>query len=152
MQVFLKCVKKSFNIIKWLIKRLRKNIPLILDDSEELVRRCQKRAIRSNGKIHKSVFFYHYPEISVDRSKYRPYKQTLQVIPETENTDNWFLIGGIVQNIRPIEGVEEVKANPLENNPAHALIVCDSGTEKRNKIAGSLSEVFQKISEEEYRF
>ena len=147
MKSLLNCVKRSYNIIK----QLSKNIPPFLDDSEELVRRCRKKAIRSNGKIHKSVFFNYYPRISVDRSKYRTYKKTLQDIPKNESIDSWFLIGGIVKQIRPIKGVEAVKADPLlENNPAHALIVCDSRRNKRNEIAGSLSEVFCKIPEENY--
>ena len=146
MQHLLKCVKRSFNIIK----RLNKNIPLFLDDSEELVRRCQKKAIKSDGKIHKNAFYFGYHRISVDRSKYRSYKKTLQDISETENIDNWRLIKGIVKYIKPVKGVEEVTADPLENNLAHALIICDSSREKRNKIAESLSKVFQKISKEEY--
>ena len=150
MQILLECVKKSFNIIK----RFKKNIPLFLDDSEELVRRCQKKAIRKNGKIHKSVFFNkYYPNISVDRSRYRSYKKTLQDIPKNKSIDSWRLIGGLVKHIRPIKGVREVKADPLfkNNNPAHALIVCDSNRAERNEIANSLAEVFYKISEKEYK-
>ena len=147
MQHLLKCVKRSFNIIK----RLNKNIPLFLNDSEELVRRCRKRAIKSDGKIHKNAFYFGYHKISVDRSKYKSYKETLQDIPETETIDNWWLIKGIVKYIKPIKGVEEVKADPRENNPAHALIICDSKKEKKNEIAESLSKVFQKIPKEKYR-
>lgn len=149
MKSLLSYVKRNYNIIK----RLSKNIPPFLDDSEELVRRCRKKAIRSNGKIHKSVFFNYYPEISVDRSKYRPYKKTLQDIPKNESIDSWFLIGGIVKQIRPIKGVKEVKADPLplKKNPAHALIICDSKKEKKNDIAVELFKVFKKIPEEKYR-
>lgn len=146
MQHLLKCVKRSFNIVK----RFNKNIPLFLNNSEELVRRCQKRFIKSDGKIHKNAFYFGYHRISVDRSKYRSYKKTLQDISETENIDNWRLIKGIVKYIKPVKGVEEVTADPLENNSAHALIICDSNREKRNEIAESLSKVFQKISKEEY--
>lgn len=145
MKSLLRCVKRSFNIIK----QLSKNIPQFLDDSEELVRRCRKRAIRSNGKIHKNVFFNHYPNISVDRSKYRPYKKTLQDIPKNESIDSWFLIGGIVKQIRPIKGVK-IKADPLKNNPAHALIICDS-KEKKSDIAVELFKVLHKIPEEKYQ-
>ena len=106
MKSLLKCVKRSFNIIK----QLSKNISLFLDDSEELVRRCQKKAIKSNGEIHKSAFYFGYHKISVDRFKYRPYEKTLQEIPKTDRV-NWRLIKSIVQYIRPIKGVEEVKAD-----------------------------------------
>ena len=147
MQILLKCVKKSFNIIK----RLKENIPLLLDDSEELVRRCPKKSIKSNGQINKNAFYFGYYKISVDRSKYKPYKKILQGIPKTDSLDNWWLIKGIVQYIKPIKGVEEVKADPFENNPAHALIICDSRKEKRNEIARSLSKAFHKIPEEQYR-
>ena len=148
MKILLKCVKRNFiNITKW----LRKKIPLILDDSEELVRRCQKKAIKSNGRIHKNAFYFGYHEISVDRSRYRSYKKTLQERPKTDSIDNWRLIKSIVQHIKPIPGVEEVKASPEKNNPAHALIICDSRIEKRKVIAQSLVQVFQKIPEEEYK-
>ena len=147
MQILLKCVKKSFNIIQ----RLKKNIPLLLDDSEELVRRCPEKFIKSNGQINKNAFYFGYHEISVDRFKYSSYKKTLQGIPKTDSLDNWRLIKGIVQYIKPIKGVAEVKADSLENNPAHALIICDSRKEQRNKIADSLSGVFHKIPEEKYR-
>ena len=143
MQTLLRCVKRSFVNT---IKRLKKKIPLILDDSEELVRRCQKKAIKSNGKIHKNAFYFGYHEISVDRSKYRSYKQTLQGRLKTDSIDNWQLIKSIVKHVKPIPGVEEVKASPEKNNPAHALIICDSRREKRNTIAQSLTQVFQKNS------
>lgn len=154
MQILLRCAKKSFNIIKL----LNKNIPLFLDDSEGLVRRCEKKAIRQNGKIHKSVFYSGYNEISTDRSKYRTYQETFQYIPTDTNPNKWGLIEGIVKCIRETTGVIEVKAdpkyncpNPKDNNPAHALIICDSRREKRNEIAGSLSEVFQEVPEEKYK-
>lgn len=146
MQHLLKCVKRSFNTIK----RLKKSIPLFLNDSEELVRRCRKKAIKSNGEVHKNAFYSGYHEISVDRSKYRSYKKTLQKIPKNESVDNWRLIKGIVRCIKPIKGIEEIKADPYKNNPAHALIVCDSKREKRNEIADSLSKAFHKIPEEKY--
>ena len=148
MQILLKYVKKSFN----LIKRLKKKIPLILDDSEELVRRCPKKFIKSNGQVNKNAFYFGYHEISVDRLKYSSYKKTLQGIPKTDSLDNWRLIKGIVKCVKLIEGVQTVKADPLENNPAHALIICDSRKEQRNKIANLLSGVFHQIPEEKYRF
>ncbi len=154
MQILLRCVKKSFSIIK----RLNKKIPLFLDDSEGLVRRCEKKAIRQNGKIHRSVFYFGYNEISTDRSKYRTYKETFQHIPADANSDKWGLIEGIVKCIRKTTGVIEVKAdpkykcpNPKDDNPAHALIVCDPRKEQRNEIAGSLSKVFREVPEEKYR-
>jgi len=140
-------VKKSFNIVK----RLSKNIPSFLNDSEELVRRCQKRAIKNNGEVHKNAFYFGYHKISVDRSKYRSYKKTFQGIPKTDSIDNWRLIKGVVQHIKPVKGVEEIKADPLENNPAHALIICDSRKEKRNDIASDLSKIFTKVLDEKYR-
>lgn len=147
MQIFLKYVKRSFNIIR----RLSKHIPLTLDDSEELVRRCKKKVIRGNGRIHRNAFYFGYHKISVDRSKYRPYKKTLQEIPGNENINNWRLIKGTVRYIKLISGVEKVVADPTGNNLAHALIICDSNIKKRNEIAESLSAVFQKIPEEQYK-
>ena len=147
MKILLKCVKKSFNIIKWLKKSLPSSL---LDDSEELVRRCPKKFIRNNGQINKNAFYFGYPTVSVDRSNYKPYKKTLQDIPKNHSIDSWFLIGGIVEKIRLSKGVKEVKADPIENNPAHALIICNSKREKRNEIADSLSNVFYKIPEKKY--
>ncbi|MDE0151317.1 MAG: hypothetical protein OXK80_02315 [Bdellovibrionales bacterium] len=53
--------------------------------------------------------------------------------------------------IKLISGVEKVVADPTGNNLAHALIICDSNIKKRNEIAESLSAVFQKIPEEQYK-
>ena len=145
MKILLRCVK-SFNIIKW----LNKKIPSLLDDSEDLVRRCQKKSIRNNGKIHQNAFYFGYNKISVDRSKYRHYKKTIQGIPKNQTIGDWRLIKGIVKCIRPIKGVEKIKADPKENNQAHALIICDSRKEKRNEVAKSLSEVFEEIPAEKY--
>lgn len=147
MKFLLKCVKKSLP----LLKLLKRSIPSLIDNSEELVRRCRKKNIRNNGGIHKSSFYFGYHELSVDRSKYRSYKKTLQDIPKNENIDDWRLIQGITQYIKPIKGVEELKANPVKNNPAHALIVCDSRKEKRNEIAESLSKVFTNIPKTKYK-
>ena len=147
MQNFWKCVKRKFSVIKW----LNQNIPLFIADSEELVRRCRKKAIRNNGEINKNAFYFGYNKISVDRSKYRSYEKTLQAILAIEDINDWCLIKGIAQKIRSVQGVEKVISNPLENNPAHALIVCISEKKERNQIAAALTEKFQKIPEKQYK-
>ena len=147
MQNFWKCVKRKFNIIKW----PSQNIPEFIADSEELVRRCKKKAIRNNGKINKNAFYYGYHEISVDRSRYRSYEKTLHaILPEDPN--DWCLIKGIVQNIKLVQGVEKIISDPSphENNPAHALIVCTKDLKKRSQIAAALTEKFQKIPKKQY--
>ena len=138
-------------VVKWLAELFKKSIPLDIEESEELVRRCKKKNIRQNGKIHKNTFYFGYNKISTDRSKYRTYKETFKYIPKKEDLDKWGLIKGIVQYIRKIDGVIEVKADPIKDNLAHALIICNPDKEKRNDIASSLSCVFKEIPDEEYR-
>ena len=148
MQNFWKCVRRKFSIK--ITKRLRWSIPVLIADSEELVRRCRKKSIKKNGKIHHNAFYFGYHEISVDRSKYRSYKNTLQAVRNGDISD-WCLIRGIVQNIKPIPGVKKIISDFLKNNPAHALIVCTKGEKERNRIAKELKEKFQKIPEEQYK-
>lgn len=148
MQILLRCAKESYNYI---IKLLKRNIPLLLEDTEELVRRCEKKAIKTNGEIHKNAFYFGYNRISTDRSKYRTYQETFKYIPADANPDKWGLIKGIVKYIRRTTGVIEVIADPKKENPAHALIVCDPDDKKKKDIASDLSKIFTEVSDKEYR-
>lgn len=68
-----------------------------------------------------------------------------QYIPTGANPDKWGLIKGIVKYIRKTTGVIEVKADPKDNNPAHALIVCDPKKEKKMKYLDHYLKYFKKF-------
>lgn len=130
------------SLISFWTKNLRHNCITPLSETEELVRRCKSKVIRNNGKIHKNAFYFGHPEVSVDRRDYRHYKKTI------DSYKDWILIEAIVEKIRPIQGVKEVKPNPISSNLSHTLIVCDLN--KRNIVAENLSGIFKQVTDEKF--
>lgn len=114
-----------------------------MDDSEEIVRRCRTKAVKASGKIHKNAFYFGHPEISVDRSKYRTYRETLSDLKKGEDINKWTLIKALARSARAAPAVLEVKADPAFANPAHALVICEPEPGKKQVAAEGLAAAFE---------
>ena len=149
-KIFDLLIKQLKRLFFYLTQLLNKNLKLVntppgeLEDSEELTRRCKERAIRKDGSIRQDAFCFGHPNISVDRSKYRSYEDTVKAGP---TNIRWLLVKGIVREIRNVNGVNEVSSNPVQDNPAHAFNKMRNGFPKKTKLQKIFLKKFKKVEE-----